>query len=77
MVQGNTPLEPSHGSRKYPLEPCDRFKVQGNTPLFTNRIYYVQPCRIGEDGRPEPVGQVLELIEDISQQQIKTQRKED
>lgn len=37
----------------------------------------VQPCRIGEDGRPEPVGQVLELIEGISRQQIKPTQDED
>ncbi|PNF24282.1 hypothetical protein B7P43_G13604 [Cryptotermes secundus] len=37
----------------------------------------VQPCRIGEDGRPEPVGQVLELIEDISQQQPKPTQDDD
>jgi hypothetical protein len=45
--------------------------------LFLNRDGVVQPCRIGEDGRPEPVGQVLELIEDISRQQIKPSQDED
>jgi hypothetical protein len=44
---------------------------------FLNRDGVVQPCRIGEDGRPEPVGQVLELIEDISRQQIKPTQDED
>jgi hypothetical protein len=44
---------------------------------FLNRDGIVQPCRIGEDGRPEPVGQVLELIEDISQRRIKTPQDED
>ncbi|XP_069680311.1 synembryn-A [Periplaneta americana] len=38
----------------------------------------VQPCRIGEDGRPEPVGQALELIEDLSrQQQVKPTQDDD
>jgi len=37
----------------------------------------VQPCRIGEDGRPEAVGQVLELIEGLSQQQIKSTQDDD
>jgi hypothetical protein len=44
---------------------------------FLNRDGVVQPCRIGEDGRPEPVGQVLELIEDISRQQMKPSQDED
>ena len=42
-----------------------------------NRDGIVQPCRIGEDGRPEPVGQVLELIEDLSRQQAKSPQDED
>jgi len=55
--------------------------------LFTSEAYWyltfcdrdgiVQPCRIGEDGRPEPVGQVLELIEDISRQQARPPQEED
>ncbi|GLH14115.1 Synembryn [Gryllus bimaculatus] len=31
----------------------------------------VQPCRIGEDGRPEPVEHVLELVENLPRQQIR------
>ncbi|XP_067000319.2 synembryn-A [Anabrus simplex] len=31
----------------------------------------VHPCRVGEDGRPEPVEHVLQLIEDLPHQQIK------
>ena len=45
--------------------------------IFFNRDGIVQPCRIGEDGRPEPVGQVLELIEDLSRQQAKPPQDED
>lgn len=37
----------------------------------------VQPCRIGEDGRPEPVSQISELIEDLSRQQVKPPQDED
>ena len=33
---------------------------------FFNRDEIVQPCRIGKDSHPEPVGQVLELIDDLS-----------
>lgn len=35
----------------------------------------VQPCRIGEDGRPEPVNHILELCEEIPQQQKDHKRK--
>lgn len=37
----------------------------------------VQPGVIGEDGRPKPMGQVLELIEDLSRQQVKPPQDED
>jgi hypothetical protein len=42
-----------------------------------NRDGIVQPCRIGEDGRPEPVGHVLEFIENLPQQQIRPAQDED
>lgn len=42
-----------------------------------NRDGIVQPCRIGEDGRPEAVGHVLEFIENLPQQQIKPAQDED
>lgn len=35
-----------------------------------NRQGLVQPCKIGEDGRPEPVEHILELQDSIQQQQI-------
>ncbi|XP_063236666.1 synembryn-A [Bacillus rossius redtenbacheri] len=31
----------------------------------------VQPCRVGEDGRPEPVEHILQLVEDLPRQQVK------
>lgn len=35
----------------------------------------VQPCKIGEDGRPEPVEHILELQEDLPEQQRAHKRK--
>jgi len=35
----------------------------------------VQPCKIGEDGRPEPVDNILELQNEIPQQQKDHKRK--
>lgn len=35
-----------------------------------NRQGLIQPCRVGEDGRPEPVDHILELQENIPQQQM-------
>ena len=43
---------------------------------FLNRDGIVQPCRIRKDGHPELVGQVLELIEDLSWQQAKPPQDE-
>lgn len=31
----------------------------------------VKPCRIGADGRPEPIEHVLQLQQGLSQQQIR------
>ncbi len=31
----------------------------------------VQPCRIGEDGRPEPVDHILQLQEELPRQQVR------
>jgi len=30
----------------------------------------INPCRIGEDGRPEPVGHIMELQEELPRQQV-------
>lgn len=35
-----------------------------------NRQGLVQPCKIGEDGRPEPVEHIMELQENLPQQQF-------
>lgn len=40
-----------------------------------NKQGVVQPCRIGTDGRPEPVEHILELQEGIPQQQLDHKRK--
>lgn len=40
-----------------------------------NRQGIVQPCRIGLDGRPEPVEHIMELQEGIPQQQLDHKRK--
>lgn len=34
----------------------------------------VQPCRIGEDGRPEPVNHILQLQEELPRQQVRPPR---
>jgi len=35
----------------------------------------VQPCRIGEDGKPQPVDHILQLQEELPQQQYELKRK--
>ena len=40
-----------------------------------NKQGVVQPCRIGEDGRPEPVEHILQLQDSIPQQQMDHKRK--
>lgn len=35
----------------------------------------IQPCRIGDDGRPQPVEHILELQEELPKQQIKHTKK--
>lgn len=35
-----------------------------------NRAGVIQPCRVGPDGRPEPVEHVLQLQEDLPNQQV-------
>ncbi len=37
----------------------------------------IQPCRVGEDGRPQPVQHVLQLQEQLAAQQIQDQQEED
>lgn len=39
-----------------------------------NRQGLVQPCRIGSDGRPEPVDHIMELQESIPDQQYKREK---
>lgn len=41
-----------------------------------NRQGIVQPCRIGEDGRPEAVGHIVELQQELPQQQKDIKRKD-
>lgn len=40
-----------------------------------HRTGIVQPCRIGEDGRPVPVNHILELQTEIPEQQHDYKRK--
>lgn len=40
-----------------------------------NRSGIVKPCKIGEDGRPEPVDHILELQDEIPEQQRAHKRK--
>jgi hypothetical protein len=40
---------------------------QNNILLFRKGI--VRPCRIGDDGKPEPIEHVLELQNELSKQQ--------
>lgn len=42
--------------------------------MFLFRQGIVQPCRIGEDGRPEPVEHILELQDSLPQQAMATKR---
>lgn len=37
----------------------------------------VQPCRVGEDGRPEPVEHVYQLMEDLPRQQVHPRQRND
>lgn len=38
---------------------------------------FVKPCKIGEDGRPEPIEHVLQLQEGLPAQQIKKKNDDD
>lgn len=40
-----------------------------------NRSGVVQPCRVGEDGKPHPVDHILQLQEELPQQQFDQKRK--
>jgi hypothetical protein len=38
--------------------------------IFCCRQGVINPCRIGEDGRPEPVEHIMELQQELPRQQV-------
>jgi hypothetical protein len=69
--------------RKNPLEGMSEEQKEYEAMRLVNMIDQlsrggcIQPCRVGEDGRPQPVQHVLQLQEQLAAQQIQDQQEED
>jgi hypothetical protein len=69
--------------RKNPLEGMSEEQKEYEAMRLVNMIDQlsrggcIQPCRVGEDGRPQPVQHVLQLQEQLAAHQIQDQQEED
>lgn len=67
--------------KKSPLEGMSEEQKQYEAMQLVNlmdklhKTGVVQPCRIGEDGKPQPVDHILQLQEELPQQQADQKRK--